>query len=511
MKLLATIIIFLSMTLSFSQTLDDSFSKRKMKKDLEVFKQIREKGNSGLYKYRTKQQIDSIYNWAFDRVSTIKDYKEFYALICILTDFEGSLHNGTYLPKKIHKNMTLEVSGYFPIPLKFIEGGWVVNTRDVEIPLGSEIISINEKPIEDVIESFYKYYTTDGFNKTGKSIGINRNFSRYYRYNFGLKEKFSVVYKTPNSNNHQTKEVRSIGYKSYYKNFKKRHSSKFDKFDYEDIPEKELYGYKTINNANAILTINSFSIGENEASLAHKKYVKFLDSIFTLIKNKNIENLIVDIRSNGGGTNPNDVVAYSYLADRNFKESKEVWSSFNKIPLLKYYNTSVPKFLRPFGIGKYNKAIQKRFPKFTNNKYYISNASYEMQLQNPNKNAFTGNVYLLISPRVASAGSLFAAMLAGQKNVTVIGEETMGGYFGHNGHSSLSYKLPNSKLVIDFSFENIEQYVLQRNNQLQNRGVMPDIKIGQNFSDFLNNQDTQLNYTLKLIEKREGFISEVQN
>jgi hypothetical protein len=62
-----TIITFLYLIFSIgisAQSIDESFSQKKMKKDLEVFKEIRIKANSGLYKYRTKKQIDSIYNWA---------------------------------------------------------------------------------------------------------------------------------------------------------------------------------------------------------------------------------------------------------------------------------------------------------------------------------------------------------------------------------------------------------------------------------------------------------------
>ncbi len=47
-----------------SQSIDDSFPQEKMLKELEIFKNIRLEANSGLYKYRTKQEIDSIYSWA---------------------------------------------------------------------------------------------------------------------------------------------------------------------------------------------------------------------------------------------------------------------------------------------------------------------------------------------------------------------------------------------------------------------------------------------------------------
>ena len=109
---------------------------------------------------------------------------------------------------------------------------------------------------------------------------------------------------------------------------------------------------------------------------------------------------------------------------------------------------------------------------------------------------------MLTSPRIASAGSLFAAMLAGNENTTTIGEETMGGYYGHNGHTPLEYKLPKSNIIIQFSVVNLEQDVPKKENQKYDRGIIPDYEITQTFNDFLNNIDTQMNFTLELIKKK---------
>jgi C-terminal processing protease CtpA/Prc len=108
---------------------------------------------------------------------------------------------------------------------------------------------------------------------------------------------------------------------------------------------------------------------------------------------------------------------------------------------------------------------------------------------------------LLISPKVASAGSLFAAMLAGNENTITVGEETMGGYYGHNGHFPLSYKLPKSKIVLTFSIVNLEQDVPKKENQKYYRGIIPDYEITQTFDDYLKNADTQMNFTMKLIDR----------
>lgn len=91
-------------------------------------------------------------------------------------------------------------------------------------------------------------------------------------------------------------------------------------------------------------------------------------------------------------------------------------------------------------------------------------------------------------------------MLAGNENTTVIGEESMGGYYGHNGHTPFGYVLPKSKILTDFFIENIEQDVPKKVGQFYNRGIIPDIEVPQSHSDFLTHRDTQLEYTLELIE-----------
>jgi C-terminal processing protease CtpA/Prc len=485
----------------FSQSIDDPFSRKNMKKDLTVFKNIRLKVNSGLYKYRTKKEIDSIYKWAEGEIEKSNTYLDFFNIINKLTDFEGSTHNSTQLPKKKYKSLSKETSGYFPFPLKQIEGKMIINFKTKKIPLGAEILSINSENMTDILQNMYKYYTVDGFNITGKSVGINYRFSKYYRFIYGLKDSFKVIYKTKKSQKKQTITLKSIGFKAYYTNFDKRYSLPFDELSNRDLKLTEKYWYKNINQTTGLLTINTFAIGGNAESPEHKVYLKFLDSVFIALKNNKISNLIVDVRRNGGGTDPNDLVTYSYLTNRNFSENKQAWISFHKIPYLKYVDTKVPLIFRPIGVIKYNKYFKTNFPTEKVGKFYQNSSSEDHKIRTPNKNAFTDNIYLLISPEIASAGSLFASMVAGNKNTVVIGEETTGGYYGHNGHTPLAYVLPKSKIKTIFSIVNLEQDVIAKKTQIYGRGVIPDYHITQTFDDFLNQADTQLNFVFDLIKK----------
>jgi hypothetical protein len=498
-----SLLFFITSNTIFAQSIDDSFSQKKMRKDLAVFKEIREKVNSGLYKYRTKNQIDSLYNWANNQIDKSSTYRDFYNIISQLTDFEGSLHNDTSIPNKIWQNLRKEESGYFPLPIKWIEGKWVVNFKNEEIPLGAEIISVNGIPMKNLISEFGKYYTTDGKNLTGKRLGLRAHFARYFRLNYGLKDNFKIFFKENNANKSEEVVFNSVSYAKYYERFNKRHSQPYDQIYYEDLDKNQKYSFKQIDSLSGVLKVHSFDMG-NESSTEHKEYAKFLDSVFTKIKKSNLKNLIVDIRQNGGGQDPNDLITYSYLAQRKFQENKQAWISFEKIPLLKYYNIGIPKFIRPFVVGKYNREFQEIFPLEKKGRYYQDENSDDHKIRLPSEKAFNGKVYLLISPAVASAGSLFASMVAGNENTTVIGEETMGGYYGHNGHTTLEYKLPKSKIVTSFSIVNLEQDVPKKENQVYNRGIIPDFNVNQTIEDYLNQKDTQMNFVLDLLKKNSS-------
>ena len=503
-NILQLILVFFSISPVFSQSIDDSFSKDKMKKDLEVFKNIRLKANSGLYKHRTEKEIDSIYNWAETEIENSRTYRDFYNIICQLSDFEGSTHNSVTISSKKWKTILVEKEGYFPYPIKLIEGKWILNFQTDEIPLGSQIISINGRKMSEIVKELYKYYETDGKNISGKRIGLASSFSRYYRLNYGLENTFEVVYKAPDSENELNINLQSVGFIDSYKNKIKRYSEPFDKLDFTDSDDlKEKYSYKEISSQTGILTIDSFNIGGNAESPEHKEFVVFLDSTFLALKNNNTKNLIIDIRHNGGGSDPNDLVVYKYLSKRNFSENKSAWISFNKIPYLKYIETKVPTFLRFLGVTKHNKYLQKEFPVEIDGKFYQDETSEDHKVRVPNKNAFHGQLYLLISPRVASAASNFGSLVASNDNLTIIGEETQGGYYGHNGHSPISYILPKSKITTTFSIVNIEQDVIIKEKQLKHRGIMPDYEITQTHSDYLNHIDTQMNFVFDLIDKEK--------
>ena len=147
----------------------------------------------------------------------------------------------------------------------------------------------------------------------------------------------------------------------------------------------------------------------------------------------------------------------------------------------------------------FQKELRKNFPLEKEGKYFQDETSNDHKIWSPNKNAFKGNVYLLVGPRIASAGSLFASMLASDSETITIGEETMGAYYRHNGHTPIRYQLKHSKIKTAWSIVNLNQDVQKKTNQTLGHGIIPDYPVLQSYHDFKENEDTVLRFTMKLI------------
>src|SRR5690606_18381478 len=128
----------------------------------------------------------------------------------------------------------------------------------------------------------------------------------------------------------KTVTLKAVDYKTTISNYKKRFVPRYEKENQDE------YSFKYINGKTGLLNVNTFAMG-GPKSEGHKKYASFLDSVFVDLKNRNIENLIVDVRQNGGGNDPNDLLLYSYLTKRNFRENVSAFTLFNSVPLKQYF------------------------------------------------------------------------------------------------------------------------------------------------------------------------------
>ncbi|MGN7821108.1 S41 family peptidase [Chitinophaga sp. 22536] len=476
---------------------------KEMKEDLLLFRDIREKANSGLYRYRTKKQVDSIYNVAFKEIRKPLSTTEYFKIILRLTDFEGSCHNYTEVGKDL-MDFYARQRGYFPYDLKYIEGKIIFNNQTKEIPAGSRVLSINGVPDTSLMQSFYKYFSADGFNTTQKWSGsVQRSFNYRYMIEYGVKDKFTVTFNPPYSKEVKTVTLPAVTLDARKENQKSRYSAGVDSLiDYNTQPK---YSFRMIDQGTGLLSFRIFSMADGADDPRFPGYVRFIDSVFQALDKNAVPNLILDIRSNPGGSDPTFEQPMMYLTDHPFKENKSAYANFDRdtIPYMQYF----------WGVGtdtKWGPEQIKEGRKFLKEYLlpYKDGKSYQDSVHNPvyypKQPAYKGHLYLLIDENTASAASHLASLVrAYARNTTIVGVETVGGYYCHNGHAGLVYELPHSKIKTKFSIMYVEQDAPVKPNQPEGRGIMPDYEVWQNYEDYMKQKDSQVAYVLRLISEKK--------
>ena len=193
----------------------------------------------------------------------------------------------------------------------------------------------------------------------------------------------------------------------------------------------------------ALLTLRSFDYyGDRYPTLT-----KFLDESFKEINSMGIKDLVLDVRMNGGG--PSDA----------------------SIHLLRYLTKE------PFA-------------------YFSSSAFDEKkELVKPFENSFNGNVFVLINGDGGSTTGHFISLVKHLDLATLLGEELGSNQYCTGGQKE--FKLSNTGITYNVGRYT---YVTTATSLPEDRGILPDHNVVQGIQDYLNNIDTVLEYTLKLIE-----------
>jgi hypothetical protein len=458
-----------------SNEINVSLSQKEYLEDFQLFRQIFENTNSGIYRYRSSESVDSVMNDVLGKIDNQTSFQDFYDLVWSVIDYTGSLHNELSYSRRMDILLKKQKI-FFPIPIKWVAETLYSNATIGEIPVGAKILTINGVKSSDFAKKAGIYRSTDGFNTTGKYHFLQTKWLPYLVYlAYGSQDQFEIVFNVEGKT--KRTQIESITYEQFQGNFDNRHSKSYD-------PKKKSikYEFEYIDSLKTnLLTIRSFGIGRGE----YDKYHAFLDSVFQIVKEK--EKLIVDIRGNSGGTGDALMLLTSYLTERTVKENLKAYTIFNKLPYTEYF-VGQPELFQE-GLTNY-------VNEYVNGKY-LQREKYNPPWE-PNEKAYHGSFILLIDPGVASAASHFAAHIKSDKKATIIGEESAGAYYGHTGHVPVQYELPNSKLILIFSIIDLDQDVRQLPDQNHGDGIKPDIEVTQSYEDFIQNIDTQLNYALKV-------------
>ena len=198
-----------------------------------------------------------------------------------------------------------------------------------------------------------------------------------------------------------------------------------------------------------------------------------MDSAFTEIKNRQIENLIINITEGGGFTELTDSL-FSYISENPHCE-------FTK------------KMIR---ISRETKAFieEKKEQGVQDGDYFVISKKPMPSIVRSNQ--FRGNVYVLTGPRTYSASSMFAAMIKCYSDASIVGEETG---MPKTGNADLSrVKLPYSGMYL---YTSLSIYFLPCAEN-DHDGVKPDYEVPLTRQDLVDDNSKYLDFTIELIKQK---------
>lgn len=452
----------------------DKLTISQIRADFSLLEQALREAHPGLYRYNSKGQIDSLFVQTEDLINHEMTQQDFYRLLLPLVVQIKCGHTKFHPDNNWTSNFYFNVEKVFPWRLHF-DGekayvlGDYINSDDM--PKGAEVISIQGKPMPEIVREMLPAFFSDGNNITFKYLEMDHYFSAYYANLFEGPDTFSLVYKM--NNELKERKIAAISHLVIEEYEKQQEALK------ANIPP---YSLKLVSGETALLTIRSF--WEEADGLNYKKFLKIS---FETIREKQVKNLIIDLRNNEGGIDRRGALLMSNLTNKEFGYYDRLEMTTNKKFSFAAY-AHLPKF---YGILRLLISKGK-------DGTYRWNHSKNLKIQKPQENHFDGKVYVLINGASFSVTAEFAAMAHFLKRATFIGEETGGGYYGNNSGTFVIVTLPGSKLNIGIPL--MAYYMKVDGYPFQDRGVIPEYKVKPTTANLISGEDSVLEFSMKLIE-----------
>lgn len=450
-----------------------------LKKDVDYAYSKLKEMHPQLYRYISRKDLDCRIDSLKQSINTPLTPLQFYFKLqpVITTIHEGHLSLTLPFDKFKSDFKGRRLFNYFRY---YIKGNhmYIVENKDSinNIKPGTEILSINNIPITTYINRYKKLISSDGRNTT---------FIPYY-----LKDTFFFFFSMENGFLDQV-EIETL-----YNNKRQKYTLERERQSDEERKKNQI----TNNGGFHCLSNRNFHFLDHDNSIAYisiKKFsdynsYKFYKETFERIKEAKSSYLILDIRNNYGGSLQEINNLYSYLVSEPFTLIKPSRLNSGFTPLkTNYFKKSTPLEYALKGITYPTYFFLKTLHTYKGNDgkfYYKIKAD---KVTKPNKNAFTGKIFVLINGGSYSASSIISSKLKFDKKAVLVGEETGGANDGTVAGFYSYQILPNSKLTLPIGLLLVNPNITLTNSQ---RGVIPDVAITETLQDIINKNDTQLNW-----------------
>jgi hypothetical protein len=459
------------------------FSPQQLQSDYTLFRNILEESHPSLYWYTPKDSMDYYFEKGKTMLHDSLTEAKFRNVLSYVMAKIRCGHTSVKPSKAAARYMRVMRIRSFPLGLKLWPDTAIVtatlNRRDSITIKGSIITAIDGKPIPIILDTLFTYLPADGYNTTHKYQTLSNygGFANLYNSVFGLRNKYLINYIDTQGNA-----------KSAYINLYNPAIDTLKKSGKKAPGLSHRERKKHIKDFNRSFHIDStLQTGFVDLNTFVKGYQlpRFFKKSFKKLHKADVQNLVIDLRSNGGGSVTNSTILSRYIADKPFKIADSLYAITKSSNYGRYQQNRLWNWL--FLVFMTHRKADGHYH-FT---------YFERHTFKPKKHYhFNGPVYILTGGNTFSASTLFLQSVKGQKNVTIVGEETGGGAYGNTAWLIPDVTLPATHVRFRLP---LLRLVMNKDIPKSGHGIMPDVPALPNVQDIRLGQDYKMNKVKGLI------------
>ena len=401
---------------------------QQLRADFLQARKLLEDNHPALYDYTPKEDLDELFEKYYSEINEETEETDLYHSLSLILAKVGCGHTKLWLPEAFWLQFP---DRFFPLQMIFSDQDVLVKGHyglEDTIPAGAEVLTINGVPMDKILDDLLAFESADGFIESFKYHSLDQRFPLKYALIYGFPETFHITYRAPGEMGSQKVELLPASLSMV-----------------ESVPVRgnELSLRETEGKKAAIITINNFSYYAEVPM-----FRAFIDSSFLVLKEKDINNLIIDLRGNDGG----DPWCASYL-----------FSYLEKEP--------VPYFIEAY--------------------HHYEDLAKPLPLP---ENHYSGNVYVLIDGGCFSTTGHLLGLLKYHKLVKFVG--TVSGATYTCTGNVMYVPLENTGLILGTARES--RYTTAVQDMDPRQGIIPDYIRPVTADDLAEGVDGQMKFVLEL-------------
>ena len=436
----SSLLCFILSLLMLSTAPAQTYPVKALQKDFEYLTKKLDTYVPSLGLYVSREEVHKVWDSlaaAIDRPMTDKEFYP-YLMHAVAACEEGHISASGWGDKEssIYQAFSRDNAPVMGIQLRTLPSGlyvWQNRSHEEGPEQGDKVISINGEPVGEVLAHICHYVPADGGIHNARLAEMDQTFRAYYYLFHAQPDEFTLTVQKPDG--------REESYTHKALSLREQVQVRDERYG---APEEE----EALNGSNFYRT----AVWEEEQALYlhirsyHESLLRehgidpaaFWAGIFTELKSKGLQHLVIDLRGHRGGRN------------------EFVWD------LLPHINqnglTGVFSEARAYDGKAHGTRLVQTIP------------------EGDDISVFGGKLYALIDGATFSNGSMTAMALREFGNATILGSESASRYMGFAASSWERLQLPKTNIPVRIPYFVTTYPVADAQSDLR-RGVLPDVLI----------------------------------